>query len=144
MQWFFQLTKIYCAISGFLHEADEICALLGYYTAYSGNFLLSFRDNLSVSSSRVKISWLLKTGPIGGPETAVRNYHYTLSNIPEERRSQNCISYTEWKSVCVCYIWRNVVTDAGNIHLLERCVSKKPIKWTMSKISHLHPVILPS
>jgi len=32
----------------------EICALLGYYAAYSGNSLPTFRDNLSVSSSRVK------------------------------------------------------------------------------------------
>jgi hypothetical protein len=27
-------------------------------------------------------------GKIGCPETSVRNYHYTLRNIPEERRSQ--------------------------------------------------------
>ena len=26
-------------------------------------------------------------GPIGCPETSVRNYHYTLRNIPEERRA---------------------------------------------------------
>jgi hypothetical protein len=32
-------------------------------------------------------SWLLKMGPIGCPETSVRNYHYLLSNIPEERSS---------------------------------------------------------
>jgi len=34
------------------------------------------------------ISWPLKMGPIGCPETSVRNYHYTLRNIPEERRSE--------------------------------------------------------
>jgi hypothetical protein len=34
------------------------------------------------------ISWLLKMRPIGCPETSVRNYHYTLHNNPEERRSQ--------------------------------------------------------
>jgi hypothetical protein len=32
----------------------EVCALLGYYAAYSGNSLPTFLDNLSVSSSRVK------------------------------------------------------------------------------------------
>jgi len=112
--------------SGFLHEVDEICALLWYYSAYSGNFLPPFRNNLSVSSSTAKISWLLKMGPIGCPETAVKNYHYTLSNIPEERRSQNYVSWTEWKSVCVCCIWGNIVTDAGNIHLPKSFVSKKP------------------
>jgi hypothetical protein len=29
----------------------------------------------------------LKMGPIGFSETSVRNYHYTLRNSPEERRS---------------------------------------------------------
>jgi hypothetical protein len=29
----------------------------------------------------------LKMGPIGCPETAVRNYHYSLRNDPEERSS---------------------------------------------------------
>jgi hypothetical protein len=32
-------------------------------------------------------SWLLKMGPIGCPERSVRNYHSTMGNIPEERRS---------------------------------------------------------
>ena len=35
------------------YEAEN-CALLGYYTASSGNFLLTFRDNLSVPSSGFK------------------------------------------------------------------------------------------
>jgi hypothetical protein len=33
----------------------EICGLLGYYTASCGNYLPTFRDNVSVPSSRVKI-----------------------------------------------------------------------------------------
>jgi hypothetical protein len=33
------------------------------------------------------ISRTLKMGPIGFPETSVQNYHSTLRNIPEERRS---------------------------------------------------------
>ena len=33
---------------------SEICVLLGNYAAYSGNSLLTFQDNLSVPSSRVK------------------------------------------------------------------------------------------
>ena len=39
------------AISG---EVDENCVLLGYYAASSGNSLPTFRDNISVSSSRMK------------------------------------------------------------------------------------------
>jgi hypothetical protein len=41
------------AIWGFRREADEIRALLGNYAANSGNYLPTFRNNLSVPSSRV-------------------------------------------------------------------------------------------
>jgi hypothetical protein len=34
-------------ISGFRHDADEICALLGYYASLSGSSVPTFRDNLS-------------------------------------------------------------------------------------------------
>ena len=61
----------------------ENCALLGYYATSSGNFLPTFRHNLSVPSSGP-----LKMGPTGCPETSVRNNHYWLRNSPEERRSQ--------------------------------------------------------
>jgi hypothetical protein len=43
-----------CVISGFRREIDEICALLPYYAAYSGNYLQTFRDNLSVLPSKAK------------------------------------------------------------------------------------------
>jgi hypothetical protein len=43
-------------ISGIHHEVEEICALLGYYRAYSGNSLPMFRDILSVPSSKVNES----------------------------------------------------------------------------------------
>ena len=35
-------------ISGFCHEADENCAVLGYYAVSSGNFLLMFWNNLLI------------------------------------------------------------------------------------------------
>ena len=57
-------------ISGFRREEYDICAIPGYEAA----------------QSIVQDSWALKVGPIGCPETSVRNYHYTLRNIPEERR----------------------------------------------------------
>jgi hypothetical protein len=41
-------------ISGFHRDVDEICDLLGYYAVSCGNCLPTFRDNVSVSSSRVK------------------------------------------------------------------------------------------
>jgi hypothetical protein len=42
-------------------------------------------------SSLFWISWLLKMGLIGRPETSVRNYHSTLHNIPEEWRTHMMI-----------------------------------------------------
>jgi hypothetical protein len=64
----------------------EICALLGCYAASHHNLLPTFRENVSVSSSKVKTSGPLKTGPIRCPETSVKNYHATLRNTPEVRR----------------------------------------------------------
>ena len=73
-------------ISGFRREVDVNCALLSYYAASSGNFLPTFRDNFSAS---------LKMGPIGCPESSVRNYHYWLCNDLEKLSSCNR-SYTCW------------------------------------------------
>jgi hypothetical protein len=39
-----------------LDTQTEICVILGYYAAHIGNSLQTFRDNLSVPSSRVKKS----------------------------------------------------------------------------------------
>ena len=41
-------------ISGFRRVGDKNCVLLGCYAASTGNLLPTFRDNLSVPSSRVK------------------------------------------------------------------------------------------
>ena len=35
----------------------------------------------------LRISWTSNMWPIGGTETSVRNYYYTLRNTPEDRRS---------------------------------------------------------
>jgi len=58
------------------------------YTQYTGNSFSTFRGNKSAPPSRQKNSWPLKIWPIGCPETSVKNYHYTLCNIPGE-----CSSY---------------------------------------------------
>jgi hypothetical protein len=44
--------RIFCEIL----DRIEICALLGYNAASSGNPLSTFRDSVAVSSSRVKKS----------------------------------------------------------------------------------------
>ena len=41
-------------IADFRPEGDESCAVLGYYVASSGNYLPTFRDNLSAQSWRLK------------------------------------------------------------------------------------------
>jgi hypothetical protein len=53
-----------CIISGFHCSVNEICAIMGFYTA-------------------------LKMKPVGCPKTLVTNYHSTLYTIPEVRRSKN-------------------------------------------------------
>jgi hypothetical protein len=41
------------------YNYSENCALLGYYVAISNNSLPTFRDNLSVPSSRILLAFLL-------------------------------------------------------------------------------------
>jgi len=45
------------------------------------------RGCLNLRLSFPSLSWPLKIGPIGCPETSVRHYHYWLRNSPEERSS---------------------------------------------------------
>ena len=67
----------------------------------SGNFLPTFRDNLSVPYSGSKNpvlfdSWTLKGGPIGCPETSVINNHYSQRNNSEQRSTHTSVSYTKY------------------------------------------------
>ena len=69
-------------------------ALLCYCPGSRGNSLLKFRDNLSVSYSKSKVSKTFgfltpEMVPIGCPETSVRNCQYLLHNDPEERCSKS-------------------------------------------------------
>jgi hypothetical protein len=41
-----------CETSDFRRDVDEICALLRYYAAHTGNSSQIFRDNISAPSSR--------------------------------------------------------------------------------------------
>jgi hypothetical protein len=76
------ISALKCVISGFRRDVEETCDLLGYYAALSGSLLPTFRDNLSVPSSRVKRKMELTDFPL----TSVYNYNPTLRNIPEECR----------------------------------------------------------
>jgi hypothetical protein len=70
-------------------NVDEVCALLEYYAALNGNSVPTFRDNLSVLSSRVEKSKSepMEMGLMGCPEMSVENYHIVLHNIVDERSS---------------------------------------------------------
>jgi len=46
-QYLLVIKTCLCVISGVRREVVEKCALLGYYAASIGNFLATFRDNLS-------------------------------------------------------------------------------------------------
>jgi len=66
-------------ISVFCHDEDESSAVLGYYTASSGNFLPTFWDNLSVPSSRYKVL---------GPCVSRRAQFSKQKLVPGYRRGQ--------------------------------------------------------
>jgi hypothetical protein len=70
-----------------LTKPRHICTVLGYYASSSGNPVPTFRNNVSVPSSRIKksrTSRSLKMGPTSCRETPVKYYHSELRNIPEE------------------------------------------------------------
>ena len=48
-----------CVISGMRREVDENCALLSHYAASSGNFLRTFRDNLSRAKNVLFVFFLI-------------------------------------------------------------------------------------
>ena len=52
--YFEEIGSISCVMSGFRSEAAENCALLCCYAPSSGNFLPTFRDNISFRSSGFK------------------------------------------------------------------------------------------
>jgi hypothetical protein len=47
-------------------------------------------------------------GPIGCPETTVRNYHYSLRNNPEDRSSE-LLRGGSLKSRATCLLLRNLI-----------------------------------
>jgi hypothetical protein len=54
---------------------------------YTGNFVPTFRGNLSVPFQEINNAKRKKMEPIGCPETSVRNYPSMLRKVPHEGRS---------------------------------------------------------
>jgi len=88
-------------ISGFCREGDEICKLLGYYAAIVAVHYRPFGQPIG-PIFKVKIC---------PPETTVRNYHYTLRNIPDESRSQISIIYKITRQL----LYKNLSTVSRNL-----------------------------
>jgi hypothetical protein len=107
-------------ISGFCRDVDEICGLLGYLTASCGNYLPTFRDNVSVPSSRVKIQSrkALLLGILtreDGTDTfsryVVNNYHTTPCNNPEDHRlhEENHLIKFSYESLAELLLPNNII-----------------------------------
>jgi hypothetical protein len=115
--------------SRFRRDVDENCALLGYYAPSSGNPLPTFRDNVSVPSSRIKKSKKqrgpLKMGPIRCPETSVKDYHSMVRNSREKRRSQAAVCwslYFIWTPVYV-QVQLTICTVSSDLRRIIRSVA---------------------
>jgi len=125
---------------------SEICDVLGYYAAYSRDSYQTFRDNLSLPSSRVKksfclySSWIsssLKMRPKRPTERSVRNYRPTRGTVIEESRSRlfRGESRKSRRTICIC-IWTVVSTIrfetliAADVHVR--------VFWTVMTCSLVH------
>ena len=84
-------------ISDFRREVDENCTLQSYYAASSGNFLPTFRDNLSVPYSWVKNPKLVQTVEDGTgrlPRNVGKELPPLTAYYPEERGSVSAQTVT--------------------------------------------------
>ena len=70
-------------------------AIVGYNATSRCNSLPTFRNKLSVPSSRI-----IKMGLIRCPETSVRNYHSSLCNNPQERSSHLVLGGSQKSQGC--------------------------------------------
>ena len=75
-----------CVASGFRRVVCNMYTLLGFYAAQNGNWLPTFRDNLS--GPILDCLSLEKIGNTDCPETFVKNYQSALCRIQEDRRHQ--------------------------------------------------------
>jgi hypothetical protein len=121
---------LYSLISGFRRHIDKICPLRRYYAASCGNCVPTFRDNVSIPSSRIKnfktswsfsswTSWPLRMGPIRCPENSVNYYHTTLRNIPEECRSYVCIPCDVTSSMALPFLYSSIAISDDSFSLLS-------------------------
>jgi hypothetical protein len=86
-------TELPCVIPGFRRDLDELCALLWCYAVFSGSSVPTFRDKLSVLSSKVKKSRPLKMGQI----VSKRRYRTTIQRCVIPQKSTDLIELSHVK-----------------------------------------------
>jgi hypothetical protein len=91
----------------------EICALLGYCAAYSGNPLPMIWDELSVPFSKVKNPLTVEEGIEWLSRNVGDELNYTLPNIAKERRSHLLRGGSLKSSIkkYICYLYRRAMVD---------------------------------
>lgn len=106
---------------------------LGYHSVYGGTTLPTFWYNLLVPSSRVK---KYKIWQADCPETSVKNYQFTLRNIPEKLRSrESSCSYIVTKNSNLTYANLND-TSGRNRHCSSHLSESKLIYiWVRALVS---------
>jgi len=91
--------SVFSVISGFRRSINKIAMFFGFDAAYNViSFLLTFRNNLLVASSRVKQS------SIGCPAMSVRNYDSALRKVPKEHRYQSVLTLMQVVHTCIVTI----------------------------------------
>jgi len=104
------------------HTEHDICTLLGYYTAYSANTLLTFWDNLSAQ------------GPIGCPKTSVRNCHYMLHKNPEEHDLIFFVAEAWTRLTLDTFIrWQQIFQLMNCVEVIIMCSGKFGIRMIIAR-----------
>jgi hypothetical protein len=88
-------------ISGFCHNTDEICALLGYKAALSGNSLPTFWDNISVPSSTVKKSKKIRTDMLSQNVSKILPLDAAFYPRREQISYKQCVYDITLRHICV-------------------------------------------
>ena len=106
--------------SGWSREADNNCALLGYYAVSSNNSFPIFLDNLSVPSLGGQNFDPWKMGTTGCFVRQLRNCYYSLLNSPKVCSS--CHSMTILHRAVSLYLWMNVQLNNNSWFKFSGCI----------------------
>ena len=117
---------LHCVSADFRREADDNCVLLSCYAVSNGNFVPTFRNKISVPSSRIRIfsySWSLRMGTICRNETSEKKYHHSPRIKPKGHGSLLTLHYL----FCIAqpkyaaqFYWFTIPRSTVNKHVITR------------------------